>query len=54
MVHHCEGHVIFQDTEYELQEILYFITIFIISFYEIFIKLGSIFDPLKKNFLQLL
>ena len=49
MVNHHEVHVIFEDIEHQLQENISFITFFIIVFYEIFIKLRSIFDPLKKK-----
>ena len=48
MVNHYEAQVIFQDIEHQLlQNILYYF--FIIAFYEIFIKLRSIFDPFKFN-----
>ena len=46
MVNHYEVHVAFQDIEHQLQEIS-FITLFIIVFHEILIKLRDIFDPLK-------
>ena len=41
MVNHYEVLVIFQDIEHQL------ITLFIIVFSEIFLKLRSVFDPLK-------
>ena len=42
----CEGHVNFQDIAHQLQEKI-FVTIFIVVFYEIFIKLRCISNPLK-------
>ena len=47
MVKHCEGHVTFQDVEHELQENFLHKFLHYSFFYEIFIKLRSIFDPLK-------
>ena len=49
MVNHCEDHAIFQNIEHQLQEnILYhFLQVFFFFFFEIFIKLRSIFDPFK-------
>ena len=41
------------DTEHQLQEKKSFITIIIIAFYDIFIKLRSIFNLLKTIYMQL-
>ena len=54
MVKHCEGHVIFQDVEHELQENFLHKFLHYSFFYEIFIKLRSIFDPLKFIYWRLL
>ena len=53
MVNHHKVHVIFQDSEYQLQGDI-FITFFIIDFYEIFIKWRSIFDPFKFIYLKVM
>ena len=53
MVNCYKLHVIFQDVEHQLQEnILYHFPEY--SFYEIFIKLTSIFNPLKVLYWKLL
>ena len=46
MVNHYEVHVIFQDIEHHFKKPS-FITFSVIVFYEFFIKLRNIFDPLK-------
>ena len=45
MVNHCEGYVIFQDVEHQLQQnILHHFLHYRFFFFEIFIKLSSTFD----------
>ena len=51
MVSHCEIHLIFQDIEFQIQE-MSFITFEITAFYEIFIKLRGIFDSPKNCLLE--
>ena len=50
---HYEAHVISQDTEHQIQE-NFLHPFFIIIFYEIFIKLRSIFYPFKILYWKLL
>ena len=52
-VNYHEVHAMFQDIEHQLQKVFY-ITIFIVAFYIIFIKLRCVFNPLKTIHLQLL
>ena len=54
MVNHYEVHVIFQDIEHQLQGNILQNFRLIFVFYEIFIKLRIIFDPLKIIYWKLL
>ena len=46
-VNHLEVYVNFQDIEYQLQEKISFVTIIVITFYEIFINFSGFLRPLK-------
>ena len=52
VIHH-DVHLMFQNIDYQIQK-KSFTTFFFIVFYEIFIKLKSIFDPLKIIYWKLL
>ena len=52
MINHYEVHVIFQDAEHQLQEKILFHFLHYFFFNEIFIKLRSVFDPLKNYLLE--
>ena len=53
VVNHYKVNVIFQDFEENTKKIS-FITFFVIDFYEVFINLRSIIDPLKTFYRKLL
>ena len=54
MVNNCEGHVIFQEIENQLQKNIRYHFNHFNCFYEILIKLRSIYDPLKIVYWKLL